>query len=309
MTKHPLIPRTRLFALLVLAVVHADDFNGFDLSAASIPRNEIHRGGPPRDGIPSIDHPRFVPPGEAGFLRRNDEVVSVTVAGKTRAYPLRILVWHEIVNDVLAGKPLAITYCPLCASSMVFDRRIGGKVRTFGVSGLLYQSDVLLYDRETESLWTQLGRRAVSGPDRGKPLSWIASETMTWEAWRKRHPDGEVLSTETGHRRNYAANAYADYFSSPRVMFPVTQYRDDLPNKELVVGLWLDGHAKAYRLADLKREGTIQDRVGQRSVTLVHTEADRHTRVTDDQGREIPYVGVYWFAWQAFYPSTQLWGK
>lgn len=180
----------------------ARQLNGFDVSNATIPVEEIRSGGPPRDGIPSIDHPKIEPAPEVNFLRDDDIVIGVEHKGEARAYPLRILVWHEIVNDVIADKPVTVTYCPLCGTAMVFDATVDGRQRSFGVSGLLFNSDVLMYDRETNSLWSQLGMRAVSGPAVGKTLTWLPSERLTWKAWRTAHPNGEVLSPDTGHRRN-----------------------------------------------------------------------------------------------------------
>jgi hypothetical protein len=186
----------------------AAGFNGFDVSNALVPLNEIRSGGPPRDGIPAIDRPRFVSPGAARGLQANDLVVSVTVGGRTRAYPLRILVHHEIVNDQLGGRALAVTYCPLCGTAMVFDRDVNGHRLNFGVSGLLYQSSLLMYDRQTDSLWTQIGMQAIAGPQAGVPLNLVTSEHLTWEAWRARYPMGEVLAEPSGSRRNYSRNPY-----------------------------------------------------------------------------------------------------
>jgi len=158
--------RVALYAAAILFAgpdLPAQVRNGFDLSNALVPVEEIHAGGPPRDGIPSIDEPRFQPAGEIRFLSDSDLVFGVGEGRDRRAYPLRILVWHELVNDVVGGRPLVISYCPLCGTAMAFDRRVRGRTLTFGVSGLLYQSDVLMYDRETESLWTQLGMEGVSG--------------------------------------------------------------------------------------------------------------------------------------------------
>ncbi|MFN2477418.1 MAG: DUF3179 domain-containing protein, partial [Chthoniobacterales bacterium] len=199
-----------IFGLVsVASPSRAISHNGFDISNATVPRNEILAGGPPRDGIPSIDQPRFIIPGAADYLHEDDLVVSVQLEGTTRAYPLRILVWHEIVNDVIGTRPIAVTYCPLCGTAMVFDRKINGRTHTFGVSGLLYQSDVLMYDRETESLWSQLAMKAISGSRAGTELRLLAADQQTWRAWRGKHPNGEVLSSQTGYSRDYGQNAYS----------------------------------------------------------------------------------------------------
>jgi len=287
--------------------VQAQTHNGFDLSNASIDPKNIFRGGPPRDGIPSIDHPKFIPTEQVTFLRDNDIVIGLTRGDISRAYPLRILIWHEIVNDVIHGDAILVTYCPLCNTAMIFDRTIRGKTRTFGVSGLLYQSDVLMFDRESESLWSQLAMEAVSGTMRGTKLNLLAGEYMSWSAWRKKYPRGEVLSTDTGHTRNYEAKAYASYFSSEKTMFPVPRLRQELPNKTNVIGVLLNGQAKAYPLSTLPIDDTVKDIVGGISILVRHDPNTALVRVTDTAGKDIPSVVVFWFAWQAFYPDTALW--
>ncbi len=304
-------PYFAVYLLTILVIPNALQaqraFNGFDVSHASIPTDRILRGGPPRDGIPSIDNPKFVPADQVDFLRDEDLVVGVSSKGDVRAYPLRILVWHEIVNDQFGDQAVAVTYCPLCGTSMVFDSTINGKRRSFGVSGLLYQSDVLMYDRETKSLWSQLGMQAVSGPDVGKKLVWLPSEHMTWKAWRGKYPQGKVLSPETGHTRDYGGEAYASYFSSQETMFPVPQTRRELANKEWVVGVRINGEAKAYPVDQLPDGKPLADEVGGQRIQVLWNAAARHPLVFKDQETAVPSVMAFWFAWQAFYPDTKLW--
>lgn len=306
-------PRLARHAALILTLCHslpqavASERNGFNVANAIIPRDEIISGGPPRDGIPSIDSPKFVRATEAGHLKDDDIVIGVTRDGVARAYPLRILVWHEVVNDAIAGNPIAVTYCPLCGTSMVFDAVVAGRPRTFGVSGLLYNSDVLLYDRENESLWSQIAMRAVSGPDVGSKLTLLPSQHMTWAAWRDRHPDGQVLSTDTGHRRDYRRDAYASYFSSDNTMFPVPVTRHDLPNKEWVLGVLVNGDAAAYPVSRLPDGEAVSDSVGGERIDILWNAAARHPEVTDSSGKTIPSVMAFWFAWQAFHPETKIW--
>ncbi|MEE9369707.1 MAG: DUF3179 domain-containing protein [Pontiella sp.] len=283
-------------------------YNEFDVSNATIPLSEIHSGGPPRDGIPSIDHPKFISSGAADYMRDADEVVSVTMGKETRAYPFRILASHEIVNDDMGGQPIAITYCPLCGTAMVFSRRIDGRTLDFGVSGMLYQSDVLMYDRQTDSLWSQLGMSAVSGPLVNTPLQWLPSEQLTWAAWKIKYPRGKVLSTKTGVARNYSANAYARYKQSSDTMFPVPSYRTELPKKEWVIGVRIAGVASAYPMRALPPKQTIHDTVNDIAVEISYDAAKRQVQVIErTSGKALPSVKVYWFAWQAFYPETKLW--
>lgn len=300
----------KLFALYLSFVLTlsawGQQMNGFDLSKATISTGDIYGGGPPRDGIPAIDAPKFISPNEVKFLRDDDIVISFTHAGITRAYPLRILIWHEIVNDTIGNKSIAITYCPLCGTAMVFDRTISGKVRRLGVSGLLFQSDVLMYDRESNSLWSQLMMQGVSGPAAGTQLSLLPSEHLRWSAWREKYPQGQVLSDDTGHRRDYSAEAYASYFATDQTMFPVPHSRRELRNKDWIIGVILDGTAKAYPAAQMPNT-PIKDRIGRREITVSYDTATSQPVVIDSKGQPVPYVVAFWFAWQAFYPKTELW--
>lgn len=291
----------------------AQEANGFDLSKASIPIAEIHAGGPPRDGIPSIDRPQFEKAAEADWMRPEDLVVGVTVGEDRRAYPLRILVWHEIVNDTVGGKPVAVTYCPLCGTAMTFARTVEGKVLTLGVSGLLFQSDVLMYDRETESLWSQLAMKSVSGPQVGRELEWIPSGLQTWSAWKVEHPEGRVLSRETGFPRDYDRMPYQGYEDHPATMFPVPNHRSDLGNKEWVIGVVVGGRAlalpeKSLAAAAENGSASVESEVGGTRIIAHYDRDSRRVRVVDAATRkELPAVHVFWFAWQAFYPETLLW--
>ena len=177
--------------------------NGFDLSETTVPAADLLPGGPPKDGIPALTDPDFIAAEEVSFLEPNDRVLGVIANGVTKAYPLSIMTRHEIVNDTFDGRPVVVTYCPLCFAGMVFDARIEGRRQTFGVSGLLYNSDVVLYDRETESLWSQLLQQAISGPRRGQALTLLHSTNTTWSDWRERHPGTLVLSDHTGFAVDY----------------------------------------------------------------------------------------------------------
>lgn len=283
-------------------------FNGFNISNAIIPSDEIRSGGPPRDGIPSIDRPSFLRPRQVDYLSDNDLVVSVTLDGVTRAYPLRILVRHEIVNDQIGKQAFVVTYCPLCGTAMVFDRLVGGRRRSFGVSGLLYQSDVLLYDRESESLFSQLAMKAVAGPLAGARLAWLPTEHMTWAAWVKRYPHGEVLSNRSARTRDYTQNPYEGYDRSPNTVFPVPRYRSELPKKSWVLGVVVEGQAKAYPIAQLAGRHPVSDVINGVEIVVSYDAELREPKVVDAaSGRLLPFVQAYWFGWQAFYPETAIW--
>ena len=304
-----------VFVSLILgsnAYADTKEFNGFQVDNITIPLEEVRGGGPPKDGIPSIKKPKFIGVNDVDFLADNDLVISFGHDGDIRAYPLRIIVWHEVVNDVVGGKAVAITYCPLCGTSMVFDRVYNGLKHSFGVSGLLYNSDVLLYDYEKESLWSQLKMQAVSGPEVGQKLTWLTSTEMTWGAWKTKYPKGKVLSTDTGYKRNYSRMGYQKYFASPDTMFPVAFTRTELAKKNWVIGVKIGEKYKAYPLNVLETLNgkALKDTIGGESVTIHYSTDSAAVSVRGGKDNElIPHVKLYWFAWQAFYPDTALYSK
>lgn len=280
---------------------------GFNLDNATIPVNEIHRGGPLPDGIPSIDQPRFTAAADVDFLQDDDILIGFSHNGLHRAYPFRILIWHEIINDVVGEKPIAVVYCPLCGTAMVFDRRYRDQALSFGVSGLLYNSDVLMFDRQTRSLWSQLGMAAVSGEFAGTELKWLPSEQLTWEAWKERYPEGEVLNANTGHNRDYKNLPYGGYLKSLSTMFPYSGTREEFPPKTWVTGVIINGQAKAYPLAEFPEDHWIEDQISGHSLRIRYNSSESRFSIEDSEGKSLPSVQAYWFAWQAFYPKTQIW--
>lgn len=295
-----------LIALQVSGLTQsASSFNGFDLTDSLVPAARIQRGGPPRDGIPSIDTPRFLTTAAVDFLHDYDRVLGLNVGGVQRAYPVRILDYHEIVNDRIGGRAVTITWCPLCGSGMAFSAELEGRQLRFGVSGLLYNSDLVLYDRETESLWSQLMRQAISGPLKGTRLRMMPLAHTSWADWRRRHPDGQVLSLDTGHDRDYTRPAYPGYAQDHQLYFPVDPVSRRYHPKELVIGLEIDGRFKAYPFTELSRhQGELWDRVAGRKVQVVFDPVHRSARVLAADGLEIPTVISFWFAWYAFHPDT-----
>jgi uncharacterized protein (DUF3820 family) len=295
-----------LVALLLVGVTGAREL---DLSNLKVSAREIGSGGVPIDGIPSIDDPQFVSVAEAErFMFGNDKVISVEEGDSARAYPLRILVWHEVVNDVVDDRPVAVTYCPLCATGMVFSREVEGAVGgtlEFGVSGLLHHSDVLMYDRESMGLWSQLGRRAISGKFAGRELVWLPSDQMRWKAWREKYPRGRVLSNDTGHDRAYHQSPYDNYHRSPYPLFKVRTSRSDLPMKARVIGIVHGGEARAYNVSGLKN-GTFSDWIAAEQIEITYDKGSQLFQARTQSGEQLPAVWVYWFAWQAYYPDTEL---
>ncbi len=293
-------------AFAVVAGAAAESKNGFDLSAATIPAAEIFAGGPPKDGIPSIDAPVFDAAANADFMRGDDLVLGVFLENEARAYPVKILNWHEIVNDEINGFPFAVTFCPLCGSGVVFDARLDGKVLRFGVSGLLYNSDVLLYDRQTNSLWSQLLRRGVSGEYAEAPLSALPVQHTTWRDWRRQYPQTKILTPNTGAARDYETDPYAGYDKSEDVYFPVSPRADgEFHPKEWVLGARANGAAKAYPFSELQKNGEaiVQDSIGGREVAIHWNAEEQAARaVWADGGGDS--VRAFWFAWHAFEPDA-----
>ncbi len=286
---------------------HSASRNGFALEGASIPVSEIHSGGPGRDGIPAIDRPRFASAGEARWLRPADRVIGVSLGDVSRAYPVRILDWHEIVNDRIGGRGIVVTWCPLCGSGAVFASDPDGRPHRFGVSGLLYNSDVLLYDRETESLWSQLGMEAVSGPLKGRRLELLPASLSSWQAWRTAHPRTQVLSRETGFRRDYGRSPYGDYAQDRRIWFPVAFRSQAYHPKERVLGLVLGSRARAYPYSELDRAGgPVKERIAGRDLTVRYDPQAESAQAFAADGSLYPTVSTYWFAWYAFHPDTEV---
>jgi hypothetical protein len=301
------IPALGIPALGILAAEDsiAISKNGFILDGASIPIDEIVHGGPGRGGIPAINTPKFVTRDDAGFLAPEDRVLGVFHSGIARAYPVRILNYHEVVNDVFHDISIVITYCPLCGSGMAFYGSIADRRLIFGVSGLLYNSDVLLYDLQTQSLWSQIKSTAVSGTMNGTKLVPIPISHTTWRDWKLRHPNSRVLSTETGFQRDYQENPYPDYESNARILFPVTARSRKYRQKALIMGLEIDGRFKAYPFEELERNpGQFTDEFQGEKFEVHYDDENRSARIFGEDGSEIPTVTAYWFAWYAFHPDT-----
>jgi len=252
---------------------------------------EVAWGGVKVDGIPSLDNPKLITAAEADYLVDSDEVFGVAINGDVRAYPLRIMGWHEMFNEIIGGVPVALAYCTLCGSGILYETQVPGfeKPLVFGSSGFLYRSNKLMFDRTTLSLWNQFTGKPVAGPlvDAGIELKVRPVTITTWGKWRKTHPETKVLSLETGTDRNYGSGVvYSDYFASPELMFPVV-VRDEsiVKRKDYVFGLRVAGGARAWPLKAFEGGRVINDKVGLKNVVLVGDAASRTVRAffRDDQ--------------------------
>jgi len=239
---------------------------------ASVPLTEIRSGGPPKDGIPPIDKPKFESVADAGkWLKPAEPVVIFERGSEARAYPLQILIWHEIVNDTVGGIPASVTFCPLCNTSITFDRRLDGQVLDFGTTGKLHKSALVMYDRQTESWWWQVSGTAIIGDLTGKRLSVLPSQIVSWETFRGARPGGKVLSRDTGHSRPYGRNPYVGYDNINSSPFLYTGGRDPrLRPMERVVTVSMGNDDVAYPFSVLEKAGVVHDTVAGSSIVIFH---------------------------------------
>ena len=310
---------------------------------------EIAWGGVVKDGIPALINPTHVEPPEADYLLDDELVFGVQINGDARAYPFRILDWHEMFNDVVGGVPVALAYCTLCGSGILYETEVSGRAEplVFGSSGFLYRSNKLMYDRQTNSLWNQFTGRPVVGPLTGSGIELkVRPVTITsWKNWLKRHPDTKVLSLDTGYDRDYRpGRSYGAYFASPDLMFPALMADAQLKPKDYVFALRAGEHDKAWPLSDFEGGRVINDAVGDLDVVLIGDSASRTVRAYDARGRDFSAAGddlesvvaggeiwrveeealvgangdrlprlpghiAYWFAWSGFKAGAPLAGN
>jgi len=282
-----------------------------DFSRTAVDFSEIMSGGPPRDGIPALDDPDFIAVAGESRLDPNEPVIAVELDGATpRAYPIRYLTWHEIVNDMVGSRSIAVTFCPLCNSAITFDRRVGGDVLTFGVSGMLRNSDMVMFDRETEGWWQQAIGEGIVGAHMGTELTTIPTWMESWEAFSTRNPDGLVMD-EPNAARPYGQNPYVRYDSSDRPFL----YSGELPPHGIppLVRVVRVGN-RAWPMTRLAVEGEISEA----GVTITWTSGQAsaldarnigrgrdvgNIRVRDGQGRDVEHDVLFAFAFHAFWPD------
>jgi hypothetical protein len=279
---------------------------GFDESTKkTVELANLQQGCPARDCIPSIDTPKYLSAEEAE-LSDDDIVVTLSYEGEYRAYPTRILDHHEIVNDTIAGTPLAITWCPLCGSAVGLHRQVGDEVTEFGVSGVLYNSDLVLYDRATETLWDQIEAKGIVGPMTGEQLRFIPVSMTQWGRWRQAHPDTLVLSEDTGFEEDYSVDHYAEYRDSTRLFMPVSNSDDRIHPKTVVYGFELESGSIAFDAALLGDELSYSHETGGETWELLASDDGVVTLRGPDQESVYAPIRLFWFAWYTFHPQTEL---
>ena len=289
-----------------------------DFSRMMVEPIEIRAGGPPRDGIPPIDEPRFVPVTGHDELSPKESVIAFAHDGDARAYPLRILMWHEIVNDVVGGKPVVVTYCPLCNAAIVFDARVNGTAHTFGTTGKLRKSDLIMYDRATDSWWQQFSGEAIAGAMTGKRLTFLPARLMSWQAFASAHPDGKVLVPDDPGRRDYGRNPYVGYDRSDRPFLYDGSMPDGIEPMARVVVVRTDSDAMPLVVAldhlASKGELTLDDvrlrwqpgRVSALDDARVDGGRDVGSIETTRDGRPVPHDLTFAFVAHAFHPQARI---
>ncbi|MDV7338555.1 DUF3179 domain-containing protein [Terasakiella sp. A23] len=284
-----------------------------DFSKSSVEFKDVLSGGPPKDGIPAIDEPHFLQVDEIKDLQAKEGVVSVEVDGVARAYPLRILMWHEIVNDEIAGVPVAVTYCPLCNAALVFDRRLpDGRVLDFGTTGKLRNSDLIMYDRQTETWWQQFMGEAIVGELQGTLLPIIPSRLESWSLFKERHPNGEVLIPNQESARDYGRNPYVGYAKSARPFL----YGGDMPKGIAPMAPVLVIGDKAWSVELIKSKVVIETdgmviewQAGLASALdgeTVFQGDDVGNIIVQKKGKDIAHHVTFAFAYHAFHPDKQI---
>jgi len=268
-----------------------------NFNKSTIDLSELISGGPPKDGIPAIFTPKFETQVEASdWMADNEPVIALEIDGEAKAYPLSILIWHEIANDNVGGVPVLVSFCPLCYSAIVYDRRVNGIEPHFGVSGLLRHSDMIMYDNATESYWQQFTGDAIVGDMVGATLELIPSQIISFKQFKDAYPNGVVLSKETGYKRKYGMNPYVGYDDIDQKPF---LYRNDiderLPPNEKVIAIMIGDVYKAYPYSITTEEHVIMDDVGSVKIAVFHGEGA--VSALDDQiisySKEVGSTGVF----------------
>ena len=294
------IPRNRFDTDIL-----AETFGYDTATPASVEIESLYQGCPTRDCIPSIDDPSYESVQRADeWLADGALVMAVEIDGQARAFHVRILDRHEIVNDTIAGRAVAITWCPLCGSGVAFDRNVGGDVLEFGVSGLLHGSDLVMYDRTSESLWQQITGEAIVGPRLGVELDRLPLAFSEWHEWRSRNPDGKVLARPSRWGIDYGRRPYGDYDESARLMFPAENRDFSVHPKTVVYGFDIDGDKLAVLEESLPDDAPVETRLGDRSLTIERRDDGTVVATGNGGGEAWTATRLFWFAWYNFNPDT-----
>jgi hypothetical protein len=289
-----------------------------------VPLSQFRSGGPGKDGIPALDHPRFAPASSVNWLAPREPVIELGVGREVRAYPLQILVWHEIANDRVGGVPVAVTFCPLCNTAIAFDRRVEGRTLSFGTTGNLRNSDLVMYDRQTESWWQQFGGEALAGRYTGTKLRQLPARIVAWRDFERQHPHGLVLTRKTGFSRPYGENPYSGYDDISSPPFFGAAHADDkrLQPKERVVFIDRGSDAAVVPFSVLKQRRTVRVSVGGHSLVVrwrggvasaldsgsISRGRDVGAASVTENGKPVVFDEPFCFAVAAFRPHVRIVG-
>lgn len=286
-----------------------------DFSKMSVPVHEVLSGGPPRDGIPSIDNPKFRPISEETDVAGREPVIWLEVNGEARAYPLRILTWHEIVNDTIGGVPVAVTYCPLCNASIVFDRRVDGETLEFGTTGKLRNSDLIMYDRQTDSWWQQFTGESIAGSHLGNKLKLLPSRVTSLDQFRQANRDAQVLVPNNRLMRDYGRNPYAGYDSASAPFLYRGEMPDNIPPMARVVVVRTDTEPIIVSLEKVREKGHEQNGYQISWADGVASALDR-AKISDGKdvgtvrvlrsGKDVVHDVTFAFVAHAFHPEVRI---
>jgi hypothetical protein len=281
-----------------------------NFSKHSVPLDSIRDGGVGKNDIPAVDYPEFVDVTNArGFLTEPDYGILLDIGGEQKFYPFNILNWHEVVNDVIDDSPVLVTFCPLCGSAIVYDRVIDGDTLLFGVSGRLYESNLLMFDEKTESLWSQALGECVVGDWLGKKLPLVNSVVVSFEEIENNFPDAKVLSTKTGFDRNYSEYPYADYNSNDELYFPVSKKSKRYANKDMMYVVQIGNTSVAFHWKDLLKAGSAEQNTPDGRVK-VQVKNFVPSATKKENGEKLSGYFSYWFSWYAMLGEKGIvWGK
>lgn len=293
-------------AVLLLGAETEDPLHGFRLDGLSVSRDKVRPAARKRDPIPVVNEPRYVPAAEASWVAGDTPVIGVVVGGEARAFPVHLMEYHHVVNAVVGGVPVAVTFDPLTAVPRAYRRDLDGKRLEFAVSGLVYNSGALLFDRETESLWSQFRGDAVAGRLVGKRLTRLPVRQEVLAKWLARQPDTQVLVRPEPQRIDYRYSPYKAYWIEDQIPFPVEARDDRFHAKEVVLGIEAGGTTRAYLGSVVTRAGLhVEDSVPGGTIVIDYRPEEA---VFEWQAPDaIAVTDAYWFAWKAFHPETEIW--
>jgi hypothetical protein len=293
-------------ALPIAATDEGEPLHGFSLDGLEVPRELVVPAASRRDPVASLDGPGFAAAQDAPWVAAANPVIGVAFAGEARAYPVHLLEYHPLVNDQIGGTPVVVGFDPITATGRAYQRTLSGRVLEFGLSGLAYNAGLLLYDRETKSLWSLFEGRAIAGPLAGQRLTPIRVRQEHMATWLARHPSTRVLKRPEPQRIDYRYSPFKAYWLDEKIPYPVRDRDESFHAKEVVLGVEVGGSARAYLGSRLAAAGLqVEDEVQGKKIRIDY-DPDEAVFVWDAP-EGVAVTDAYWFAWKAFHPDTEIW--